>query len=124
MTKTEKINAALSNERSVYIHGIGSVGNGMRIDSGKCYLSKYPYDEDQGSYYGEWTGNMDGIDRRRRVEIWLSGRNTRKTGWEDIERAKSSILRSARKRQFIEAPSEGQINMIIKEIRALEMKAL
>ena len=69
MKKVEKINALLKAGKIVYIHAIGNIGNGMRIEpDGKCYLSKYPYDE-IGSYYGEWNRTMAGIDGRRRIEI-------------------------------------------------------
>ena len=70
MTKANKINQALEAGHSVYIHGLGKVGNGMKITpKKKCYLSKYPYDEIDGVYYGKWNGALKGIDGRRRIEI-------------------------------------------------------
>jgi hypothetical protein len=70
MKKINKINAALEHGKSVYIHALGNIGNGMRIDPDKkCYLTKYVYDEFPGMYYGTWGGTMEGIDGRRRIEI-------------------------------------------------------
>ena len=69
MTKKDQINKALANGNSVYIHALGNIGNGMRIDPDmKCYLTKY-VEEYPGNYYGIFDGTMNGIDGRRRVEI-------------------------------------------------------
>lgn len=70
MKTIEKITNALENGKSVYIHALGKIGNGMRIDPDReCYLTKYVYDEYPGTYYGVFDNTLSNIDGRRRIEV-------------------------------------------------------